>query len=767
MANNSLSTYTSTGISLSTAGLYQTPFTITQSGTVDVSSGAGVLSNVTGVVLLNEGGITAPAGNGVYFANGGTVTNASGGTITGTEGVRLGNAGGVVNPGFDSQSLANAGVITGTSDGVFVRGSVSSVINTGTISGGAGGTAMYFLGGGYIANSGTFAGNYGVHWVDDPAIALTFNNTGTVFASNIGLDAGGDGNQTITNQKVIYGGFTGVILSDGGTSRDTLINTGTILSQSFGVRTDTFGNAAIFNQGTIEDGIRLQDTATNTNFILNSGSINGAVGIDVYNSEGSQTIINRGVISGSSYGIRLGTSASSTTTIENAGTIAGAFGTAIGTQASNAGPLTLIIDPGAVFIGTVTGSYGVLEFAAGTGSLAGLGAQFFDFATFALDTGASWTVSGTLTSSADEVITGFTRHDSIDITNLTTPPDSLVTLSGSDVLSLEQGGDTLNLTFSGDSGMVLTLTSDGGLGTDITATNAICYVRGTRILTPTGEVPIESLRIGDALVTRFGGIRQIRWIGEQKYDWRFVRHNPDKIPVRIAPGALANGMPARELAISPGHSVLLGNTLVLARDLVNGVTILQGFDPARDTGKLEYFQIELESHDCVIAEGCWAETFADAPGLRAQFHNAASYAARYPDAPPPDELMLCAERPEHGPKLAAALLPVVARAWAGVTAGPHEGWFERCGDWQVEGWAIDHAHPALPVLLEVWLGERLLGTAVAHAARGDLAAAGKGLGRCAFHFISPVRLKPEDHRLLSIRRPLDGAQLPRLWERAA
>jgi hypothetical protein len=121
-------------------------------------------------------------------------------------------------------------------------------------------------------------------------------------------------------------------------------------------------------------------------------------------------------------------------------------------------------------------------------------------------------------------------------------------------------------------------------------------------------------------------------------------------------------------------------------------------------------------------------------------------------------LALCAQRPEHGPKLAAALLPVVARAWAGRACGRLEGWLDRASAWRLEGWAFDPAHPALPVLLDIWLGERLLGSALAHAARNDLAAAGKG--RSAFMFASPVRLKPEDQLLLSIRRAGDGAELP-------
>ena len=111
---------------------------------------------------------------------------------------------------------------------------------------------------------------------------------------------------------------------------------------------------------------------------------------------------------------------------------------------------------------------------------------------------------------------------------------------------------------------------------------------------------------------------------------------------------------------------------------------------------IEYFQIELATHDCVIAEGSWSEAYADGPGLRAQFHNANEYFALYPDEPPPAELNLCAPRPERGAKLDAALRPIVARATAGVPVGRLEGWIDSVSEWRIEGWALDHDHPELP-----------------------------------------------------------------------
>jgi hypothetical protein len=162
----------------------------------------------------------------------------------------------------------------------------------------------------------------------------------------------------------------------------------------------------------------------------------------------------------------------------------------------------------------------------------------------------------------------------------------------------------------------------------------------------------------------------------------------------------------------------------------------------------------------VIAEGAWSETYADCEGLRGQFHNAAEFYDLYPAYRTPEELSLCAPRPEYGPKLDKALRPLVARATSNLSPGSLRGSIDRIVfPWKIEGWAHDEAHPELPVLLEVLLDNLTIGTVLACDFRKDLLEAGIGQGRCSFTFRSEARLPPEVIETLQIRRVADGATI--------
>ncbi len=153
-----------------------------------------------------------------------------------------------------------------------------------------------------------------------------------------------------------------------------------------------------------------------------------------------------------------------------------------------------------------------------------------------------------------------------------------------------------------------------------------CYCAGTRITTPTGAVAIEDLRIGDLVETHSGEVVAVKWIGRRSYGARFVAANRQLRPVRIRAHALAAGVPARDLLVSPEHALLVDGVLIPAAALVNGVSISR--EAAAD---ITYLHLELDRHELIAAEGCAAESFVDHAG-RQMFHNAAEYHTLYPDA---------------------------------------------------------------------------------------------------------------------------------------
>jgi hypothetical protein len=151
-----------------------------------------------------------------------------------------------------------------------------------------------------------------------------------------------------------------------------------------------------------------------------------------------------------------------------------------------------------------------------------------------------------------------------------------------------------------------------------------CFAGGTRIATTRGDVAVESLAIGDQVLTARGGTRPIRWIGHRHLNVA-AGADPEALrPVRIRAGALAPGVPARDLVLSPEHALYFEaiHALTPIACLINGTTI------AADAAMTEvtYYHIELDRHDVVLAEGAPAESWLDT-GNRGAFANAPAGAA--------------------------------------------------------------------------------------------------------------------------------------------
>ena len=249
-------------------------------------------------------------------------------------------------------------------------------------------------------------------------------------------------------------------------------------------------------------------------------------------------------------------------------------------------------------------------------------------------------------------ITDFHTGDTIDATDL----DSVVTSvtydsTTGDLDIISNGAMVDQLILPEDLSGTFTLTNDGGtagldggtlgslyssLFTGSTPDGSLialvtCFAGGTCIATPTGDIPVEQLAIGDTVSCVGGRSQEITWIGRRYLD--VTRHpHPEKVlPVRIAAGAFEDGLPRRPLLLSRDHAVFAEGVLIPVRYLINGSTIAQL--PASQMRHLTYYHIELPEHDVVLAEQLPVESYLET-GNRASFSNGGKEVVLFPNFAP-------------------------------------------------------------------------------------------------------------------------------------
>jgi len=146
-----------------------------------------------------------------------------------------------------------------------------------------------------------------------------------------------------------------------------------------------------------------------------------------------------------------------------------------------------------------------------------------------------------------------------------------------------------------------------GVGWDLAISSPACFMAGTMISTPSGDVAVEALKAGDLVTLNDGHAGPISWLGRRTVSTVFadsLRVNP----VLIKANALDEGVPVRDLRLSPDHALLVDGVLVQAGALVNDVSILRETDvPAT----FVYYHVEVADHSLILAENTPAETFID------------------------------------------------------------------------------------------------------------------------------------------------------------
>lgn len=189
--------------------------------------------------------------------------------------------------------------------------------------------------------------------------------------------------------------------------------------------------------------------------------------------------------------------------------------------------------------------------------------------------------------------------------------------------------------------------------------SVVCFAAGTLIRTVRGDVPVETLRFGDVVITASGAERPIVWIGHKEFDCATHPDQKAVWPIRIMAGAFGDNRPSRDLFLSPQHSVLVNcvdEVLIPIRYLVNGGMIAQ---VPRD--KISYWHVELDAHDILLAENLAAESFLDTQGRIGLFDNGIEHALVHPASPLKTMDDFCRPIMLDGPVIDAARARLIAR----------------------------------------------------------------------------------------------------------
>ena len=141
------------------------------------------------------------------------------------------------------------------------------------------------------------------------------------------------------------------------------------------------------------------------------------------------------------------------------------------------------------------------------------------------------------------------------------------------------------------------------------------FASGTRIATERGETPVEDLRAGDRIATRDHGLVGLAASGRVALGWRDLGLFPVLRPILIRKGSLGDGLPIRDISVSPNLRLLLQqdagtdasgahSVVVGARDLVGREGVEVG-----DQKSVVYCRLHLARPATVLSEGLWAANF--------------------------------------------------------------------------------------------------------------------------------------------------------------
>lgn len=201
-----------------------------------------------------------------------------------------------------------------------------------------------------------------------------------------------------------------------------------------------------------------------------------------------------------------------------------------------------------------------------------------------------------------------------DTITLTTGQQVTLNANGTFTILADNDLESVNFSYTVQD----TSVPDGVSDTAFVTINSVpCFVAGTMITTPSGQVPVERLRPGDLVETHDNGAQPVRWVGRRR-----VAARGAFAPVRIGANTFGDH---GALRLSPQHRILIRDAmaeylfgepevLICAKDLVNDCSVRRV-----EGGEVDYVHVLFDRHQVIFSEGLATESFLPGPQTAQSF----------------------------------------------------------------------------------------------------------------------------------------------------
>ncbi|WP_170761218.1 Hint domain-containing protein [Ruegeria lacuscaerulensis] len=153
------------------------------------------------------------------------------------------------------------------------------------------------------------------------------------------------------------------------------------------------------------------------------------------------------------------------------------------------------------------------------------------------------------------------------------------------------------------------------LGPSTSGDSVLCLTAGSRVRTQKGLVCPSHLAVGDLVWTMDRGYQPLRWVGIRHVSAQEFQKLPKQVPFRLCRDALAEGVPQKDLILSPQHRVLIRSEVAQrifgADEVLVAAKKLDGFagvSAVQNSDGITYVHLLFDRHEIIEVNGALVES---------------------------------------------------------------------------------------------------------------------------------------------------------------